>query len=171
MLFSSGWCSVSYCPLPFYITYYARFLPFTLLALYCLLTKKILLVKRRQFIKLSALSAGAFSIPFLHGCNSTSFNKAVAQPLFLSRIFDAKTMQATGLAYIKQKPAEDSKSKLAYLLADNSINETTDAKTVHTFYDNKVKDDFTSLKTVIVNGWVLAVTEARQCALYSLTQS
>ncbi len=128
-------------------------------------------MRRRQFIKLSALSAGAFNIPFLHGCNSASFNKAVAQPLFLSYIFDAKTMQATGQAYIKQTPAEDSKSKLAGLLADNSITESTDAKTVHTFYNNKAREDFTMLKTVIVNGWVLAVTEARQCALYSLTQS
>jgi len=128
-------------------------------------------VKRRQFIKLSALSAGAFSIPFLHGCNSALFNKAVAQPLFLSHIFDAKTMLATGQAYVKQTPAEDTIGKLAGLLADGSITETTDAKTVHTFYDNKAKEDFTALKTVIVNGWVLAVTEARQCALYSLTQS
>lgn len=128
-------------------------------------------MKRRQFIKLSALSAGVFSIPFLHSCNSATFNKAVAQPLFLSHIFDAKTMQLTGQAYIKQTPAEDNKSKLANLLADNSISETTDAKTVHAFYDNKAKEDFAALKTVIVNGWVLAVTEARQSALYSLTQS
>lgn len=128
-------------------------------------------MKRRQFIKLSALTTGAFSIPFLHGCNSASFNKAVAQPLFLSRIFDAKTMQATGQAYIKQVPAEDSKSKLTGLLASSSITEITDAKTVHTFYDKKTTQDFNALKTIIVNGWVLAVTEARQCALYSLTQS
>lgn len=128
-------------------------------------------MKRRQFIRLSALSAASFSIPFIYGCNSASFNKAVAQPLFLSHIFDAKTMLATGQAYVRQIPVENSKSKLTSLLADNSISETTDAKTVHTFYDNKAKEDFTALKTVIVNGWVLAVTEARQCALYTLTQS
>jgi len=128
-------------------------------------------LKRRNFIKLSALSAGAFSIPFLNGCTSKSFNKALTQPLFLSHIFDAKTMQATGLAYIKQTPAEDSKNKLATLLEDSAVTGSTDATTVHSFYDKKTRDDFAALKTVIVNGWVLAVTEARQCALYSLTQS
>ncbi len=31
-----------------------------------------------------------------------------------------------------------------------------------------VTDDFASGRTVLVNGWVLAATEARQCALFSL---
>ena len=127
-------------------------------------------MKRRNFIQLSALAAGAFSIPFIYGCNSKTFNKAVTEPYFLSHIFDAKTIKATGDAYIKQTPAEDSKSSLATLLDDPAINETTDAKTVHDVYDKKTKEDFNNLKTVVVNGWVLSVTEARQCALYSLTQ-
>lgn len=80
-------------------------------------------------------------------------------------------MKETGLAYIKQAPAEDSKNKLATLLEDNAVTAATDAKTVHEVYDKKTRDDFNALKTVVVNGWVLAVTEARQCALYLLTQS
>lgn len=126
-------------------------------------------MKRRNFLKLSALSAGAFSIPFMYGCNSKTFNKAVTEPYFLSHIFDAKTMKATGDAYIKQS-GEDSKNKLAGLLEDPAVNETTDAKAVHDVYDRKTREDFNNLKTVVVNGWVLSVTEARQCALYSLTQ-
>ena len=31
-----------------------------------------------------------------------------------------------------------------------------------------VRRDFDAGRTIIVNGWVLSVTEARQCALYSL---
>jgi len=34
--------------------------------------------------------------------------------------------------------------------------------------DQQVKDDFTQGRTVKVNGWILSVTEAQQCALYSL---
>lgn len=119
---------------------------------------------------MSALAAGAFSVPFIYGCNSKSFNKAVSEPYFLSHIFDAKTMKSVGDAYIKQTSSEDSKNKLATLLEDPAVNEATDTKTVHDVYDKKTKEDFSNLKTVIVNGWVLAVTEARQCALYSLTQ-
>jgi len=31
-----------------------------------------------------------------------------------------------------------------------------------------VRRDFETGRTVLVNGWVLAATEARQCALFSL---
>ncbi|HWB28636.1 MAG TPA: hypothetical protein VG738_24350 [Chitinophagaceae bacterium] len=128
-------------------------------------------MERRRFIKLSALSAGAFTIPFIVSCNNKAFNPAMAQPLFLSGIFDAKTMKTTGEAYAKQYPAEDSRNKLIDLLSENSgISQATDAATVHSYYAKKTTADFEALKTVIVNGWVLAVTEARQCALFSLTQ-
>jgi len=35
--------------------------------------------------------------------------------------------------------------------------------------DDQVRDDFASGRTVLLDGWVLAVTEARQAALFSLT--
>jgi len=128
-------------------------------------------MRRRNFIQLSALAVGAFTVPFIQSCTAKAFNVAATQPLFLSHIFDAKTMKDVGLAYTKQVPAESSKNKLAGLLADSSITETTDPNTVHTFYDKKTRDDFAALNTVVVNGWILAVTEARQCALYSLNQN
>jgi hypothetical protein len=33
----------------------------------------------------------------------------------------------------------------------------------------QIRDDFAAGRTVVVNGWVLSETEARQCALYSLS--
>ncbi len=36
---------------------------------------------------------------------------------------------------------------------------------------NEIKQDFETGKIVIVKGWVLSITEARQCALYSLSES
>ena len=35
--------------------------------------------------------------------------------------------------------------------------------------DDQIRDDFASGRTVVVGGWVLSVTEARQAALFSLT--
>ncbi|MGZ3333462.1 MAG: hypothetical protein ACXU9O_10840 [Gemmatimonadaceae bacterium] len=35
--------------------------------------------------------------------------------------------------------------------------------------EEQIHDDFAAGRTVVVNGWVLSQTEARQCALYSLT--
>jgi hypothetical protein len=37
--------------------------------------------------------------------------------------------------------------------------------------DDTVHEDFASGRTVVVDGWVLAVTEARQCALFSLASA
>ena len=34
-----------------------------------------------------------------------------------------------------------------------------------------VHDDFDAGRTVVVDGWILSATEARQCALYSLTSA
>jgi hypothetical protein len=34
--------------------------------------------------------------------------------------------------------------------------------------DTAVQRDFAAGRTVMLDGWVLAVTEARQCALFSL---
>jgi hypothetical protein len=35
--------------------------------------------------------------------------------------------------------------------------------------EEQIRDDFAAARTVVVNGWVLSQTEARQCALYSLS--
>lgn len=35
--------------------------------------------------------------------------------------------------------------------------------------EEQIRDDFAAGRTVVVNGWVLSQTEARQCALYSLS--
>jgi hypothetical protein len=34
-----------------------------------------------------------------------------------------------------------------------------------------VRDDFAGGRTIVIDGWVLSVTEARQCALFSLLPS
>jgi hypothetical protein len=35
--------------------------------------------------------------------------------------------------------------------------------------EEQVRDDFAAGRTIVVSGWVLSRTEARQCALYSLS--
>jgi hypothetical protein len=128
-------------------------------------------MKRSTFIKLSAYGAVAASVPLLNACNEKQINAAIAQPQFLSHIFDVKTMLATGQAYLKQASDENSKNKLNNLITDNtSVTSSTDAKTVYTALDKKVQQDFANGKTAIVDGWILSVTEARQCALYTLMQ-
>jgi hypothetical protein len=123
-------------------------------------------MQRRTFIHLSAYTAIALTLPFADGCTSTSTDKVIAQPLFFSHLVDVKTINETGDAYRKQFPGEDSKTTLAQLLLGNNI--SADRKSIRTLLESHVEQDFKTGKTVTAGGWVLSVTEARQCALYSI---
>ena len=129
-------------------------------------------MNRRTFVWLSAASAASLYIP-LSGCNGryTLSNKVVAQPQFLAHICDAKTLRAIGTAYKRQVPGEESDKKLARLvLTDSSghaIAESTDSNKLEALLNQKIQQDFEAGHTIIVNGWVLSQTEARQCALFS----
>jgi len=126
-------------------------------------------MKRRDFIQFSAFAAAAISLPLLHSCSPSLTEQAMSQPLFLSRLFDENTIKETGKAYLKKVSSEDDEDKLVQLLAgnDNIIN-SKDESAIHQYLDKKIHDDFETGNTVLVKGWVLAVTEARQCALFSL---
>ncbi|MFI5156814.1 MAG: hypothetical protein ACHQEM_11535 [Chitinophagales bacterium] len=126
-------------------------------------------MQRRNFIRLSAYGGLALSVPFAVGCRHSPTNMAVADPPFLMHIFDKKTMMETGRAYIQQNPDESEIADLENLLIENTpIQATTGSEAVQTYFGNKMKEDFDNDQTVVVDGWVLSKTEARQCALYSL---
>ena len=96
----------------------------------------------------------------------------MAHPVFLSRLFDEDTVRAEGKAYLQKTPAENDDDKLVKLLAgDSSITDSSDEKEIQQFLEEKIKKDFEEGRTLLVQGWVLAVTEARQCALFSLINS
>jgi hypothetical protein len=129
-------------------------------------------MKRKDFLQLSAFAAAAISLPLLHSCNAPVFENAMGQPAFLSRLFDEGTIRDAGKAYLQKTPAENDNKKLIELLAGNSsIADSSDEKAIHQYLDEKIKQDFAEGKTVLVKGWVVAVTEARQCALFSLIKS
>jgi hypothetical protein len=126
-------------------------------------------MKRRSFIQLSVFAAAAVSIPLLHSCSPSATEQSMSHPVFLSRLFDEDMMRDAGKTYLKKTPAENDANKLEQLLSNNNaIANSTDEKEIHQYLDEKIKQDFETGNTVLVKGWVLAVTEARQCALFSL---
>jgi len=129
-------------------------------------------MKRKDFIQLSTFATAAISLPLLHACNAPGSGQAMAQLDFLSRLFDEQTIKKTGASYLQKRPAEKNHKELVRLLADNSsIADSSNESAIHQYLEEKIKKDFDEGKTVMVNGWVLSVTEARQCALYSLIKS
>jgi hypothetical protein len=120
---------------------------------------------RRTFIHLSAYTAIALTLPLVNGCSSST-DKALEQPLFFSHLVDLKTIKETGKAYLTLVPSEKDQATLTGLLLGNDISK--DKKSIQKLLDSRVKQDFETNKTVTAAGWVLSITEARQCALYSI---
>jgi hypothetical protein len=128
-------------------------------------------MQRRVFIQLSGYTAAALALPFTNGCVAKPMD-AKAQPLFFSHLVDAKTIIEAGRAYRKANKNEDDENKLtALLLATSGLSASNDDKTIRTMLDSSVNSDFKSGRIIMVNGWVLSLTEARQCALFSILRS
>lgn len=127
-------------------------------------------MERKDFIMLSAYTAAAFMMPFAQGCSPSATDKAISEPAFLSHILDVKNIRAVGEAYLKQSPAENDKSKLMGLLMTDGLLKDTSAGSIHSFFDKKSQQDFEKGNTTVIDGWILSVTEARQCALFALMQ-
>jgi hypothetical protein len=128
-------------------------------------------MRRRVFIQMSAYTAAALALPFTNGCTLNSID-IDAQPLFFSHLVDAKTIMETGQAYRKANEKEDDKNELkALLFANTHLSASANDEAIRSMLDNKVKYDFVTGKIAVVNGWVLSLTEARQCALFSILRS
>jgi hypothetical protein len=73
------------------------------------------------------------------------------------------------MAYLKQFPKENDKTTLSNLLI--GTNASQDKSAIEKQLGERVLDDFKTGKTITAAGWVFAITEARQCALYSILNS
>jgi len=130
-------------------------------------------MKRKTFIYLSVVGTVTIGIPSLscHHRNET-LNKSLSQPKFLSHICDEKTLTEIGTEYNKQFSSGSTKDQLADLILTDSTgkpsSQTSNISFINSLVDQKIKQDFETGRTVVIKGWVLSVTEVRQCALFSL---
>jgi hypothetical protein len=122
-------------------------------------------MQRRTFIHLSAYTALALTLPFTDGCSPSTGN-LLSQPLLFSQLADKKTIIEAGNAFRKKFPKEDSKAILSNLLIGS--NNSQDKSIIQKQLDERVLEDFKNRKIVTAAGWVLSITEARQCALFSI---
>jgi len=102
-------------------------------------------------------------------------DKALAQPKVLSLLCDDRTIGILGRAYLKLKPDESCCGTLSNDLlgdtANNVVLENEDMAEVELQIEKRIKRDFETSNTVILKGWVLSITEARQCAFFSILYS
>ncbi|MEM7373157.1 MAG: hypothetical protein AAF587_31325 [Bacteroidota bacterium] len=125
-------------------------------------------MKRRHFIFLTSAGIAAIGIPVLYSkLGSIEFPQLLAQPELLESIWDRDTISGIGQAYLETHPSEDRQNRLVKLLYQDIPQDKVDAGQIA----EAIKRDFQAGDLVEVDGWILSRTEARQCALFSLTSS
>ncbi len=130
-------------------------------------------MKRRRFIVLSGLGATLLGWPS-SGCHqrSRALDKTLAEPYMLLRICDANTLRDLGANYRQAVQQENSRQELTDMLLSEESGKSGidpgDSAALQALLEKKIHADFLSGNTITLRGWVLARTEARQCALFSL---
>jgi|SRR5665213_2921901 len=131
-------------------------------------------MKRRAFILVSITAGTATGIPFLYNSYRRSVwrNQPLIYPSLLSSFCDEESLRNLGISYRKINPAENSEKQLLSFLIPNKVREhsaLTDRALESHQLEMKVQEDFMNNKIIVVNGWEISLTEARQCALLSLS--
>jgi hypothetical protein len=128
------------------------------------------MMHRRQFLQLSAKGGTVILVTGI-SCNQrnpVSYD-ILDKPEALEQICDLKTLKEIGMAYRGQTPLETGADKLTTLLltdfSGNPVSSGSDHSFIQSLMRKKIEHDFETGNIVIVKGWILAVTEARQCAL------
>ena len=94
------------------------------------------------------------------------------EPKILGNFCSDEDIREIGMDYRKRVPEEADKQKLVELLLKNDSGKqvkSTDIHEVSDWLDEKTDREFKDDNTLVVAGWVVSVTEARQCALYTLS--
>lgn len=133
-------------------------------------------MKRRSFILLtglgiSAIGASAVKLFNLHLPEQAAYVK----PKLLSQLCDDETIRGLGHSYLELRPTERNPDVLMKEIYGARVDidglRKQDILLVQTQSETAIRRDFALGKTVILNGWILSLTEARQCALYFMLNS
>jgi len=131
-------------------------------------------MKRRTFIYTGvAVAAGIGLSDFFLLNNQPKWKKQpLLYPFILSNFLDEESLRAIGNSYRHKRPDENSKVKLLDALTGRMRGNQTDTNDMANQameIEKNVEMDFKSYKLLVIKGWVISETEARQCALLSLS--
>ncbi len=125
-------------------------------------------MERRKFlVSIAGVTVLTISGAIYYGSRPIKYDVLIIEPQLLSHIWDTATITSIGNTYVSQTPNENSENDLAKALIENisgSPEEIVNSLT------EKVANDFENGDIVMIDGWILSRTEARQCGLLSKTQ-
>ncbi len=118
-------------------------------------------IDRRSFVRLAALGVAAITSSAC-GVESDGTGVSLDRPELLATL-GPERVREIGTRYRSAAPGENNVSVLRARISD-SQKSWFGSKSI----DERIRDDFAANRIVLVDGWVLSVTEARQAALFSL---
>ena len=124
-------------------------------------------IGRRRFFQLTA--TGIATVVAGAGCADDANRDpgVVARPALLVAM-DEAAVRDIGARYRETVPGERDARALRAAIARDARRGLWLPWNPSPSLERQVSDDFAAGRTVVVRGWVLSVTEARQCALFSL---
>jgi hypothetical protein len=131
-------------------------------------------MKRREFIGIAAVGAAGVVLPSPCLADGTVAS-ILSRPRLIEILKDERAVQDLGESYRRVAANEDNAPVLtAAILHDlhavplAPLLGTSGGLALRGRVDELVHHDFSIGRTVILQGWILSLTEARQCALFSL---
>ena len=126
-------------------------------------------IDRRQFVR---LTGAGVALALTAGCHAPAdYDAATLADSDLVAALGADVVRSIGARYRAMTPTErDTPSLRAAILASRPFASRVLALRQPSMAE-LVRRDFEHGHTVVVQGWILSATEARQCALYSLRRA
>ena len=119
-------------------------------------------MSRRTFIALIVVGLGIGAIPVVRRIRRSKYEPLI-EPLIIASILTKDEIHELGKTYINHFPEENSIDVL-----DTKLRTHHEAnQPIQEHIAKKIAADFKSDNTIMIEGWILSITEARQCALFS----
>ena len=115
-------------------------------------------MQRRRFVLLTLAGTAALSLPLSH----CGIGNETDRPEFLHSLIGKDKTLAIGKAYVDRFPAEADSKKLTELISAAVSDQPGSPVNL------SIQNEFRNGKVLIINGWILSLTEARQSALFYL---
>lgn len=123
-------------------------------------------MKRRDFVVgFSSVALLSVTGTYFYSNRNVEYDPVIAEPFFLSHIWDNESIVNVGKKYLSGvKDEKDEQELVKHIVMNNDPKESEGIQKIN----EQIAVDFNKDQIVLVDGWILSLTEARQCGLYSL---
>jgi hypothetical protein len=125
---------------------------------------------RRRFLQITAAGVVATLTTSTSAAESRVDVSGLEKPELLTML-GAERVREIGIRYRAATPDENTASSLHAALFRTGPGKLLFRWSPLESIRNQIRDDFAAGRTVMLDGWVLSATEARQCALFSLASA